>query len=406
MGPDWSRIVAHADMDAFYAAVEQLADPKLRGRPILVGSPGGRGVVLTASYEARPYGVGSAMPMAEAQRRCPDALVVPPNFERYQAASKAIMGVFRDFSPDVEPLSLDEAFLDMSGATHIFGSPKDMGRQIQEAVFEATRGLTVSVGLSGTKYVAKVAGAIRKPNGLTAVPQNEAKAFLAKLPVSRLWGAGPKTVARLERLGFLRIGDLARADPNDLTRQLGSMGQHFYRLAHAQDPRRVQRSRRMKSIGSERTLATDVVTLSTIKLHLRRSAENVGERLRKKRLLACGVRIKLKTKRFQLRSRQTKLVKPTDVSCELYEAGVRLLDELEHREAYRLVGMAAFDLATANAPMQLDLFNHGARRRLETTIDGLTARFGPGILCRAADLEDGRDHGISPNLDFLEGASP
>ncbi len=191
----WERIVAHADMDAFYAAVEQLDDPALRGRPILVGLKSRRSVVLTASYEARPFDVGSAMPMAQAVRRCPDAIIVPPRFDRYEEVSVSIMKVFSDFSPDVEPLSLDEAFLEMSGAEDFFGSPRSMGRRLKQAVLEATGGLTVSVGLSGTKYVAKVASAHRKPDGLTVVAPKDARAWLAPQSIARLWGAGSKTQA-------------------------------------------------------------------------------------------------------------------------------------------------------------------------------------------------------------------
>ena len=205
----WPRIIAHADMDAFYAAVEQLDDPSLRGRPLLVGPRSARGVVLTASYEARPYGVGSAMPMAKARRMCPNAVIIPPRFDRYQEVSATIMKVFSDFSPEVEALSLDEAFLDMTGSEQLFGDPQSIGRRLKSAIREATGGLTASVGLSATKYVAKVASACQKPDGLTVVPPEEAKAWLAPLSVSWLWGAGPKTQARLHQLGLHTIGDVA-----------------------------------------------------------------------------------------------------------------------------------------------------------------------------------------------------
>jgi DNA polymerase-4 len=223
----WPRIIAHADMDAFYAAIEQLDDPSLRGQPLLVGPPSARGVVLTASYEARPYGVGSAMPMATARRMCPSAVIVPPRFDRYQEVSAKIMSVFANFSPDVEALSLDEAFLDMTGSEQLFGDPKSIGRRLKEAVREVTGGLMASVGLSATKYVAKVASACRKPDGLTVVPPEEAKAWLAPLPVSWLWGAGPKTQARLHLLGLHTIGDVADADVKLLSTKLGSAGLHF-----------------------------------------------------------------------------------------------------------------------------------------------------------------------------------
>jgi len=203
-------------MDALYAAVEQLDDPALRGRPILVGSSSNRGVVLTASYEARPYGVGSAMPMARAKRLCPKALMIPPRFDRYQEISRTIMRVFSDFSPEVETLSLDEAFLDMTGSERLFGDPQSIGRRLKDAVREATHGLTASVGVSATKYVAKVASARRKPDGLAVVPPDQAKAWLAPLPICWLWGAGPKTEVRLHQMGLQTIGDVAAIDPKVL----------------------------------------------------------------------------------------------------------------------------------------------------------------------------------------------
>jgi DNA polymerase-4 len=205
----WPRVVAHADMDAFYAAIEQMDNPDLRGKPILVGPPSGRGVVLTASYEARPFKVGSAMPMARAKQMCPQAIVVPPRFERYTEISKTVMGVFATFSPKIEAISLDEAFIDLTGAERLMGDPRKIGQALKRAVREATGGLTVSVGISGTKFVAKVASDFDKPDGLTIVPPDEARAWLAPMPVSRLWGAGPVTVEKLHALGLKTIGDVA-----------------------------------------------------------------------------------------------------------------------------------------------------------------------------------------------------
>lgn len=272
----WPRVIAHADMDAFYAAVEQLDNPALRGRPVLVGPRSARGVVLTASYEARPYGVGSAMPMAKARRLCPNAVIVPPRFDRYQEVSRTILRVFSDFSPEVEALSLDEAFLDMTGAEQLFGDPQSMGRRLKDAVREATGGLTASVGLSANKYVAKVASACQKPDGLTLVPPVEARAWLAPLPVSWLWGAGPKNQTRLFQIGLRTIGEVAEADPDFLFAKLGKVGLHFHALAHAEDCRPVIGGRSSKSIGSERTLEKDVSEKSLIKAHLRQSADAIG----------------------------------------------------------------------------------------------------------------------------------
>lgn len=397
----WPRVVVHADMDAFYAAVEQLDDPSLRGRPTLVGPNSPRGVVLTASYEARPFGVGSAMPMARARKLCPQALIVPPRFSRYREVSATVMRVFQDFSPDVEALSLDEAFLDMTGAEKIFGAPAQIGRRIKDAVREAT-GLTVSVGISATKYVAKVASGHRKPDGLTIVPPEAARAWLAPMPVSLLWGVGVKTEPRLLRLGLRTIGDVAAADPRWLERELGRAGSHFFALARAEDPRRVDGGRASKSIGSEVTLARDIVVGQELKRHLRRAAEEIGRRLRRKRYVAHGVRVKLKTSDFQILTRQHHLARPTDVADEIHAVGVSLLGEFAHRGPFRLVGMAAYDLARAEEKAQEDLFTpEGARRRkLEIAMDDLAARFGAGVVRNAADLHTRPRDGV--NLDFLD----
>ena len=396
----WPRIIAHADMDAFYAAIEQLDDPKLRGKPILVGPPTDRGVVLTASYEARPFGVGSAMPMAKARRMCPDATIVRPRFDRYQEVSKSIMAVFSDFSPHVETISLDEAFLDLTGCEQLLGEPRTIGKKLKQAVRDATGGLTASVGMSGTKYVAKVASAHQKPDGLTIVPPHKAQTWLAPLPVSRLWGVGPKTERRLHALNLYTIHDIAAADRNWLEEKLGSAGKHFYALAHAKDPRTVEGQRSSKSIGSETTLAKDIRDKNEIRRYLRQSADEIARRLRRKRYVAFGIRVKLKTHEFRILTRQHQRRQPTDSAAELYADASIILDEFEHPGPFRLVGMAAYDLAAVDETSQLDLFGSGTRRRrLETAIDELTQRFGPNVLRRADDLSGARR---TPNLDFMQ----
>jgi DNA polymerase-4 len=389
-------------MDAFYAAIEQLDDPALQGRPVLVGPRSDRGVVLTASYEARPYGVGSAMPIAKARRMCPTAIIIPPRFDRYQEVSETIMRVFSDFSPDVEALSLDEAFLDMTGSEQLFGGPERMGSRLKVAIREATGGLTASVGLSATKYVAKVASACQKPDGLTVVRPEDAKAWLAPFPVFRLWGAGPKTQARLHQLGLHTIGDVAEADPLFLSAKLGSAGLHFHTLAQAEDPRPVIGRRTSKSIGSEHTLDKDVREKADIKYHLRRSADTIGRRLRKKGYVAFGVGVKLKTTDFQILTRQLRLQEPTDVAESIYSIGVDLLNHINRPGPFRLVGMVAYDLVGIDDLVQLDLFGTLVRRRrLEVAIDELVARFGTNVVHRADDLT--KPPGMtSPTLDFLD----
>jgi DNA polymerase-4 len=389
-------------MDAFYAAIEQLDDPALRGRPVLVGPRSDRGVVLTASYEARPFGVGSAMPMAKARRLCPNAVIIPPRFDRYQQVSQMIMRVFSDFSPEVEAISLDEAFLDMTGAAQLFGDPQSIGRRLKDAVRDAT-GLTASVGLSATKYVAKVASACQKPDGLTVVPPEEAKAWLAPLPVSWLWGVGPKTQTRLHHIGLHTIGEVANADLKFLFAKLGRAGLHFYALSHAEDSRPVIGRRSSKSIGSERTLEKDISGKADIKLHLHRSADVIGRRLREKRYVAFGVGVKLKTTGFQILTRQRRLSEPTDVTQRLYSVAVDLLNEFDHHGPFRLVGMAAYDLVGINDRVQLDLFTPFARqRRLEVAIDELAERYGSNVVHRANDLTQSPGMGLASSLDFLD----
>lgn len=403
----WERIVAHADMDAFYAAVEQLDNPELRGKPLLVGPQSRRGVVLTASYEARPFNVGSAMPMMQAIERCPDAIIVPPRFERYEEVSAAIMKVFADFSPLVEPLSLDEAFLEMTGAEDLFGPPRLMGERLKTAVREATGGLTVSVGLSATKYVAKVASAHRKPDGVTVVPPEDAVAWLAPQSVARLWGAGPKMQARLRGLGFDTIGDVAAADPAALVQQLGAAGAHFFELAHARDPRPVLSRRDAKSIGSERTLQEDIRSHAEIKTHLRHSADKIGKRLRRKQLVAAGVRVKLKTSDFRLLSRQCLLREPSDLAETLYSAGTQLLSQFDDAGPFRLVGLAAYGLSAREAPQQLGLLVGNERqRRLEATLDAIAERFGDDMVHRADDLRGPQEPRLSSDADFLDRSDP
>jgi DNA polymerase-4 len=401
---DWPRIIVHADMDAFYAAVEQLDDPRLRGRPLLVGSDNARGVVLTASYEARSSGAGSAMPMQRARRLCPEALVVPPRFERYQQVSELVMTALGRFSPVVEPLSLDEAFLDMTGSTRLFGNPKSIGKQIKAAVREITGGLTASVGISGTRYVAKVASGFRKPDGLTIVPPARMREWLAPLPVSSLWGAGPKTTERLRALGWETIGQIASADAAALERSLGALGRRFFALANGVDPREVVGSRRAHSVGSERTLAVDIGERGKIAGYLRLSADNVAARLRRSHRLARGVRVKLKTTDFRVVTRQRVLAEPTDVGAVLCAHATSLLEEVREKGPFRLVGLAAYDLVGVEAlGVQLGLLPQAGERtrRLETALDQLAERFGRGVVQRAGDL--GRDGGVgvAANLDFL-----
>jgi DNA polymerase-4 len=384
------RVIVHADMDAFYAAVEQHDHPELRGKPVIVGGPSRRGVVSTASYEARPFGVHSAMPMAVARRLCPQAIVVPPTFDRYQHVSAQVMEVFGRFSPLVEPLSLDEAFLDLTGAEGLFGSPEEIGRRIKAEVFAATDGLTVSVGVATTKFVAKVASDLRKPDGLTIVPPDGVAAFLGPLSVSRIWGVGPRTAEELESMGLRTMGDVARTARARLTDRFGAWGEHIHRLAQGDDPREVEPERERKSLSAENTLEEDVVGAAAIKPLLRSAAERVARGLRDEDLVAGGVRVKLKTRDFRLLSRQMLLDPPTDTAAELERAAFELLGQFDLRVPMRLVGLGAYQLAPAGSG-QRSLFadeGHERRRRLDRAIDKLHDKFGHRIVRRGEDEEE------------------
>jgi DNA polymerase-4 len=376
-------------MDAFYAAVEQRDRPELRGKALLIGHDSPRSVVCTASYEARPYGVGSAMPMGLALRKCPHALVIPPRMARYAEVSEQIMDVFAQFSPRVEALSLDEAFLDMTGAEGLFGPPEAMARAIKAAVWQRTA-LNVSVGVAACKYVAKVASDIHKPDALLVIPPDQQITFLAELPISRLWGVGAKSQERLRDLGLRTIGDVAASDPGWLQRHLGSMGPHIYALAHADDPRPVVGEREATSLSAEETLDTDVVGAARIRPYLLHAADRVAARLRRAGLVAGGVRVKLKTHKFALHTRQVTLPAPTHNAAELYAAALALLPAFDLTVPMRLIGLGTFDLRDAAAPVQTDLFADGGRKknaRLDAAMDVLKQKFGTDAVQRAVDLD-------------------
>jgi DNA polymerase IV len=377
-------------MDAFFASVEQHDRPELRGTPVIVGGTGRRGVVSAASYEARVFGVHSAMPTHEARHRCGHATFLPPRFGRYQEISSLVMAVFDDYSPLVEPLSVDEAFLDMSGAEGIFGTPRQMGRLLREDVARATDGLTVSVGAATTKFVAKVASDFDKPDGLTVVASERVHDFLWPLEIRRLWGVGPHTAGRLMDLGLVTIGDVARADPRLLIEHLGDTGAHLHRLSMGEDHREVVGERQAKSVGAEYTLERDIRGPAAVKKHLRRAADRVAPRLRRQGVLASGLRVKIKSASFRLVTRQMTLSRPTDDARPLFEAACQMLGAFDLDVPMRLVGLTAFGLGPAGAPVQAELFGEPDRQRnsrLERTIDELRDRFGSGAVKRGSDID-------------------
>ncbi|MDG4832166.1 DNA polymerase IV [Solwaraspora sp. WMMD1047] len=383
--------ILHVDMDAFFAAVEVRHRPELRGRPVVVGGVGPRGVVSSASYEARRYGVRSAMPTARARSLCPGAVFLPPDFSRYAAASRAVMEIFRDVTPLVEPLSLDEAFLDVSGARRLLGRPAEIARLIRERVAGQER-ITCSVGVAPTKFVAKLGSAWAKPDGLVVVPAGQVLDFLHPLPVAALWGVGERAAETLRRLGLRTVGDLAQAPVGMLRGALGEAAAgHLHELAWGRDPRPVSPEHVEKSIGAEVTFDTDVADQRVIRQSLLALAEKVGVRVRQAGQVGRTVSIKVRFADFRTITRARTLAEPTDVAHEVFETARSLFDTLAPGERIRLIGVRLEGLAAAgSAPRQLtlDAPEHGWREA-EAAADAAAARFGRSVVRPASLL--GRD---------------
>ncbi|QEW03356.1 DNA polymerase IV [Microbacterium lushaniae] len=388
--------ILHVDMDAFYASVETLDDPSLRGKPIIVGSPEGRGVVSSASYEARRFGVRSAMPVSQALRLCPTAVVVMPHFDRYTELSRAVMEIFRDFTPLVEPLSIDEAFLDVRGARRLWGSPAQIARMLRARVLEET-GLTCSVGAAATKHVAKMASTISKPDGLLVVPEADTLAFLAARPVRALWGVGPKAAEALESRGIRTVADVLASPRPILDRALGpAMGERVWQLSHGVDAREVQTEHVEKSIGHEETFAVDIADTRVLHVELRRLADRVGTRLRRHGVESATVAIKVRFSDFTTLSRSRTLAEPTAVGQRIGEAAIELFDAIPRPLPVRLIGVRAEKLRSAAGP--LGLWDDDEEwRAVEDALDGAAERFGRGAITRAALLGPRRDGGSLPS---------
>lgn len=334
------RTIIHADLDAFYASVEQLDNPELRGRPVVVGgSPEGRGVVAAASYEVRAFGVRSAMPMSRALRLCPEAIRVSPRFQRYGELSKQVMAIFRALTPLVEPLSLDEAFLDVSGWAEDGVDPERIARELKDQVRIAT-GLTLSVGVGASKSVAKIASDLRKPDGLVMVPPGTEAAFLAPLAIRSLWGIGPKTEAGLKLAGVRTVGDLARRSAADAERLLGSHGAFLHQMANGIDDRAIETERERKSVGAETTFAQDLPDGPELRLKLQEITSEVAKRLKASRVKGRTVALKLRYAHFKTITRQSSPGSPVDEGSEIMSIATVLLDEVAvEGDRFRLLGV-------------------------------------------------------------------
>ena len=393
------KVILHADLDAFYASVEQRDCPELQGQPVAVGGTGPRGVVSAASYEARRFGVHSAMPSFEARRLCPELIFLRGNMALYQHESRKVFQIFRSFSPKVEGLSLDEAFLDLTGTVRLLGRPREVGDALRAEVRD-TLNLPLSVGIAPVKMVAKIASETAKPDGLFEVLPGEVSGFLEPLPVHRIWGVGVVAQGRLQAAGFHTLGDLARAADSALRDSLGNWGIEMARLARGDDSREVDPYRKVVSYGEENTFERDIEDLGVLESAIRSHAEAVARRLRRDGVRASTVVLKWKAAQriapgprgHPVRTRRMTLAHAVDDGVEITAAAKRLLSEKGPGEPVRLIGVSCTNLVTEHAS-QLPVFpwaDGEKRKKLNQTVDRITERFGKGALRRASREETAR----------------
>ncbi|MEU4015908.1 DNA polymerase IV [Microbacterium sp. NPDC028030] len=387
--------ILHVDMDAFYAAVEVLDDPTLRGLPLIIGAPDGRSVVSSASYEARRYGVRAAMPVSQALRLCPSARVVPPHFHRYQEVSQQVMAIFESFTPLVEPLSVDEAFLDVQGVRRLWGSPARIAELIRERVRDEV-GITCSVGVAATKHVAKMASTIAKPDGMLVVAGSATLDFLAPRPVRAMWGVGPKAAEALDARGIRTVQDVRDAPRDMIDRAVGpALGARLVQLARGEDARVVDTQRVEKSIGHEETFDQDVVDRTFLRAELLRLADRVAARLRRAEWETSTVAIKIRFDDFRTLSRSQTLSEPTAVGQRIGEAAQSLFEQIDRRDPVRLVGVRAENLRPAGGGGMGLWDDDEDWRRVEGAVDEAVARFGSATISRARHIGRGDGRGAA-----------
>lgn len=383
-----TRSILHVDMDAFFASIEQLDDPNLRGKPVLVGYDGPRGVVAAASYEARKFNCHSAQPMSIAKRRCPQAVIVPVRFERYREISQRMFLLFDEFSPLVEPLSVDEAFLDLTGTEKLLGEADDVARRMKQRI-RSELSLTASVGVAPNKFLAKLASDLKKPDGLVVVRPTDVDRLLLPLPVNKLWGIGPVTAEKLKNAGIHKVGDLRKHPAEALERWFGRDADWFLRLAHGIDDRPVVPDREAKSIGQEQTFGVDVAVPADVRLVLFEQVEQVARRLRKHRLCARTISLKLRYGDFETITRSATLENSTDVTAQLWLAASGLFDKWCKAgfRPIRLIGMSATQLSHGESQMTLFLDSKNERsKKVDAVADRITAKFGTKAIRRGGGL--------------------
>ncbi|MFH2218640.1 MAG: DNA polymerase IV [Pseudomonadota bacterium] len=379
-------MILHIDMDAFYASVEQLDNPELKGKCVIVGGMSGRGVVSAASYEARKFGIHSAMPVFKAKQKCPGGIFLQPRMGRYKAMSEKIMSLLTDFSPLVEPVSIDEAFVDVTGCSRIHGEPKKIAVEIKKKIRD-TMNLTCSVGVAPNKFLAKIASDMSKPDGLTVIMPDEVPAFIQSLEIRKVPGVGSVTAGNLAALGIETLGDVGKYPLKTLLKKLGKFGKRLKALSEGIDPSPVIPFTAAKSVSSEETLAENTRDQDLLKQHILMQAEDIGRQLRKLGMRARTITLKIKHADFKQVTRSVTIKNPTQSSETIYRKAGELLDVYRILKDVRLIGVGASGLVCADRPEQLNLFgdekdpNH-RWEKVDKTVDSISIKFGNDIIKR------------------------
>jgi len=388
-----NRVILHIDMDAFYASVEQMDNPTLKGRPVIVGGTSHRGVVSAASYEAREFGVRSAMPIFKAKQRCPDGVYLPVRMNRYQEVSRQVMEILKRFSPLVEQVSIDEAYMDISGVDRLLGLPIDMGLEVKRSIRETTS-LTCSIGIAPNKFLAKVASDLHKPDGLTIIPPEKVPKFIEKLPIEKVPGVGKKTVQTLHKMKVLTLGDVQNLSERELLKKTGKFGERLLALSRGIDETPVLAHMASKSISSEKTLSVDTNDKEILKKRLLIQSEMVGKRAREKGVKGTTVTLKLKRADFKQLTRRVTIEEATHSTNTIYEQGLKLLAQVKAPTKFRLIGIGLSNLVpVADIPRQLSLFgktepNDRSWENVERAMDAIKERFGRDAIKRGGLLKD------------------
>ena len=389
MGDHWRKIIAHVDMDAFFASVEQLLNPDWLGKPVIVGADpaggAGRGVVSTASYEARKFGVHSAMPISQAYHLCPNGIFVQPHGHIYQEYSKKVFDILITFTPQIETLSIDEAFLDLTGSLHLFDSIQDLGERIKYEIKSKTS-LTASVGLSSVKSVAKIASDLNKPDGLTIVPPDKIQDFLDPLPVTRLWGIGEKTYESLQKMGIEKVEQLRRYPVKVLKKKYGKMGLHIYNMAIGKDERDVLPIEKMKSVSNELTFTEDKMDIGVIKNVIFALSVKVSSRLRKAKIKGKTIHLKIRFKDFKTYTRSYSLNNPTSLTEEIFQTTSYLLNEFDPLKLpVRLIGVGVANLRDEKG-LQMNIWDQDVQKKIkiEKLMDNIQEKYGEDAIMHAS----------------------